>query len=268
MNQLVVPPLLAALMAVGALRGDAQVVARATPELAAPSAETVLEHALGNFYAQGYALVRLTNYHGKTKGLERELKVWTKGQSVLGKFVQPASVRGTAFLVIPPAEKEDTSSDSVANNQYFIYLPAFGRIRRISGAQRADPFFGTYLSQSDVEAHSASDFSVVSMRNGELGGESVYELTLRPRFDAGYSRAVVSVATRDFAPLRIEEYAEGRKTPIRVIEGRRAWMEARSGHVVPDKLVVSEGESDAHTVVIFSDRNLHANIPNSVFTTD
>jgi hypothetical protein len=230
--------------------------------------ETVLENALGNFYAEGYARVQFTNYVGKTKQTERTLEIWTKGQGVLGKFVQPEDIRGTAFLVLPPPEKGSSSADSVRDNQYFIYLPAYGRVRRISGAQRADPFFGTHLSQGDVEAHPASDFAVASMKDSELGGEAVYDLSVTPRFDAGYQRAVVIIAKQDYALLRIEQYGEGSKTPIRTIEAHRAWMERLSGHVVPDKLIVSEGGTDSYTEVVFSDRNLKVDIPNSMFTTD
>jgi len=261
------PVLLFTLVVFGASRVSAQ-APRTTTEPARGLAETVLENALANFYPDGYGRVRFTNYHGKTKAIERVLEVWIKMQSVLGKFVQPQDIRGTAFLILPPPEKGSTSADSVRDNQYFIYMPAYGRVRRISGAQRADPFFGTYLSQGDLEAHPASDFAIASMKDGELAGEAVYELSVTPRFDAGYERAVVIVAKQDYAPLRLEEYSKDSKTPIRVIEAGRAWMERLNGHVVPDKLIVSEGGTDSYTEVVFSDRNLNADLPKSMFTTD
>jgi hypothetical protein len=260
------PGLLLALAVFGAWRVSAQL--RTTSEPAPVPAETVLENALANFYADGYGRVRLTNYHGKRKEIERVLEIWTRGQHVFGRFMQPEDIHGTAFLILPPPQKGSTSSDSVRDNQYFIYLPAYGRVRRISGAQRADPFFGTYLSQGDLEAHTASDFTIAAMKEGELVGEAVYELSVTPRFDAGYERAVVTVAKQDYAPLRIEEYNKGSKTPIRVIDAQRAWMQRLSGHVVADKLTVSEGGTDSYTEVVFSERNLSVNFPNSMFTTD
>jgi len=250
-----------------ALRVSAQAL-RTMTEPPRTLAEAVLENALANFYTDGYRRVRFTNYHGKTREIERVLAVWIKGQNVLGKFMQPEDIRGTAFLILPPPEKGSTSADSVRNNQYFIYMPAYGRVRRISGAQRADPFFGTYLSQGDLEAHPASDFAIASMKEAELAGEAVYELSVTPRFDSGYERALVTVAKQDYAPLRIEQYSKGSKTPIRVIDAQRAWMQRLSGHVVPDKLVVSEGGTDSYTEVVFSDRNLNVDLPNSMFTTD
>lgn len=233
-----------------------------------PSAETVLEGALANYYADGFARVRFTNYRSEKKGIERELKVWTKGARVLGIFTQSAAIRGTAFLVVPAAEKKTSPGGSTSGNQYFIYMPAFGRIRRVSGGQRADSFFGTHLSQGDVESHPASDFSIVSMHDSMLSGEAVYELRITPRFEAGYDQARVAVAERDYAVLRIEEYRGVSKTPIRVIRTRRSWMEVLNGHVVPKKLIVSEGADTGYTEVVFADRKLDAHVPDSMFTTN
>jgi len=44
----------------------------------------------------------------------------------LGRFTEPTRLRGTAFLAI---ERTDRNSD------YFVYLPAFRKVRRVSAYQ-------------------------------------------------------------------------------------------------------------------------------------
>lgn len=232
-----------------------------------PTPHVVLERALDNLNAERTERIRLTNHMGK-RTYAREIEVWVKrsddGYQVLGTFKKPEEVRGTSFLVLPP-DKGD--GERVASNDYFVYLPAVDRLRRISGAQRGDSFFGTYLSQGDVEPHPADHYRILSMRSASFEGEPVFELKLTPRFDAGYDHVVFTVAKQDWAILKIAQFREGRPEPIREILAKREWFENIEAHVLPERMVVVDGRGRGRTEVEFFDRKLTSEIPQRYFST-
>ena len=160
-----------------------------------------------------------------------------------------------------------SGAEGNSSNQYFIYLPALKKLRRISGAQRGDAFFGTNLSQGDVEPHPASDFHILWMRTAAYDGEPVYVLRLAPRFDGGYDNVVFTVAQQDAAILRMTQLEEGRPTPVREILARREWLESVGSHVLPGKMLAVDGRTGERTQVEFLERQVTSDIPDSYFST-
>lgn len=238
-------------------------------DAAPPSAGHVLEVGLANLNPVRYERMSLTNYRGTKRGFRRELEVWIDKEAsrykVYGDFASPELVRGTAFLIIPP--KEPGPGKRVLSNQYFVYLPASRIVRRISGAQRADPFFGTVLSQGDAEPHPATDYAPIKLERGKVDVEDVYEITVEPRFEAGYDRAIFAFAVQDFAIMKIEQYRDGRDQPIRTIVTKRSWLETIDGHVLPKRLVAEDGYSDRTTEIEYTERRLENDLPDAMFST-
>ena len=152
------------------------------------------------------------------------------------------------------------------SNDYFVYLPALSKVKRISGAQRGDSFFGTRLSQGDVEPHPAHHYRAHAVRESRHEGEAVYLLDAEPLFRAGYDRARLTIAQADWVILKAEQYRRGRERPIRTIETRREWIERLGDHSLPTRLVVVGPKQRLLTEVTFSDRQLVAEIPTSVFS--
>ncbi len=235
--------------------------------LAGPDPETLLERALENLNATRFERIRMTNYRGSRKGFEREMEVWRTREGgeyrVLGIFTRTEAIRGTSVLIIPP--EEAGSDERVPSNQYFVYVPALRRVKRVGGAQRADSFFGTAMSQGDVEPHPAEHFRVLAAREDGASDEPVRVLTVAPRFETGYDTAKVWIAVRDFAVLRVEQYREGREEPLRVMETQRDWLAQAGPYVLPLRTRVLRGRSS--TEFEFFDRSVDAEIPDSIFST-
>ena len=68
----------------------------------------------------------------------------------LMQFTEPADIEGTAFLLL----------DDQANNQedMYLYLPALGSVRKISGSQKNGNFAGSDLSYNDLSIFSGANF--------------------------------------------------------------------------------------------------------------
>jgi hypothetical protein len=189
----------------------------------------VLEVALAKRYQAEFVQRITIEVSGPSGALgERKVEVASKrygGQVyVLGRFTEPTRMRGTAFLAI----EHEGASD------YFVYLPAFGRVRRVSAYQRSDPWFETDLSFEDVERHRTSDYQVVSSQSDSIDAESVLRIETEPRYESSFDRVVFFVATEDSAILRVEYRNQGSPGALlKEIDTPRSRLIARGDALLP-----------------------------------
>jgi outer membrane lipoprotein-sorting protein len=119
----------------------------------------------------------------------RTLEVWQKGDDKrLVRFTEPARVAGIALLV-PDADT------------LYLYLPSYGRPRRIIGTGRGDAFFGTNFAMEDL----------ARTRWGDEWTPTLVEpnhLRLTPKDASEHASARVELWARpsDHLPERIEHY--------------------------------------------------------------
>lgn len=98
--------------------------------------------------------MRLTDRQGRTR--ERSLVITTlrgtgtRGDRVLVRFLAPADIKGTGFLVWEHADQDD---------ERFLYLPALARVRRIAGAEAQESFVGSDLSYEDIGGRRLGDYT-------------------------------------------------------------------------------------------------------------
>ena len=87
----------------------------------------------------------------------REVQIKSIEREGLGKslvrFHAPADVAGTGFLLLEKADADD--------DQY-LYLPALGKVKRITGSQRNQRFMGTDLTYADMESRDLKNSSVTT----------------------------------------------------------------------------------------------------------
>ncbi|MBN2297582.1 MAG: outer membrane lipoprotein-sorting protein [Deltaproteobacteria bacterium] len=143
----------------------------------------------------GSATMVLIDKDGNEK--ERELKIWTrhyadKDDLSLLKFVTPAEIRNLGFL-------------SLADDQMYLYMPAFDRVRRIASHARKESFAGSDLSNDDLStgkytAHYTAEIS------SETDTEYVLELKRKPGSDRIYPRVVAWVDKKEFTSSKMELY--------------------------------------------------------------
>jgi uncharacterized protein len=76
----------------------------------------------------------------KTTGQTR-LKDGSDDNMRLVRFTAPADIKGTAILLVEHAGADD---------DMWLYLPALGKVRRLSAANKKDAFAGTDFSYGDV----------------------------------------------------------------------------------------------------------------------
>jgi len=98
--------------------------------------------------------MRLFDRRGRVR--ERALTVTSlrgaadKGDRTLLRFTYPNDIRNTAFLVWEHPDADD---------ERFLFLPALGRVRRISGEEKQESFVGSDLSYEDIGGRDTSDYT-------------------------------------------------------------------------------------------------------------
>ena len=143
--------------------------------------------------------IKLVLIDKNDKEKTREATVLQKGTDKrLFKFTSPSSQAGISFLSLP-------------DDIMYLYLPAFGKERRIATHIKNQKFAGTDFSYDDMEAKPYSDKYIPKLLNTE---EDVYILDLTPKANikTDYSKLLITISKSNYYPTKIEYYDKtGRK---------------------------------------------------------
>jgi outer membrane lipoprotein-sorting protein len=119
----------------------------------------------------------------------REAAVMQKGTDKrFFRFTAPASQAGIAVLSLP-------------NDVIYLYLPAFGRERRIAASAKNQNFAGTDFSYDDMESVPFTQKYTPKLISTQ---PDAYMLELIPRGRSDYSKVVVQVNKTHFYPEKME----------------------------------------------------------------
>ncbi len=164
----------------------------------------------------------------------REATVLQKGTDTrLFKFTAPAAQAGIAFLSLP-------------NDVMYIYMPAFGKERRIASHVKNQKFAGTDFSYDDMEAKPYSDKYTPKILNTE-GDAYVLELTPNPDIKTDYSKLIATINKSNYYPSKIEYYD---KTSKKVKELVNKQIEEVDGYWVSKDMTMTDLKKNHKTKMI------------------
>lgn len=124
----------------------------------------------------------------------REATVQQKGTDKrMFRFTSPASQAGIAVLSLP-------------NDIMYLYLPAFGKERRIATSAKNQNFAGTDFSYDDMESKAYSDKYTPKLSKTEV---NVYVLELVPKSTSDYSKIILNINKTNYYPESMEYYDKG-----------------------------------------------------------
>jgi len=124
----------------------------------------------------------------------REATVQQKGTDKrMFRFTSPASQAGIAVLSLP-------------NDIMYLYLPAFGKERRIATSAKNQNFAGTDFSYDDMESKAYSDKYTPKLLKTET---NVFVLELTPKSTSDYSKIIVNINKTNYYPESMEYYDKG-----------------------------------------------------------
>lgn len=126
---------------------------------------------------------------------ERRVVIYQKGSDKrLVVFTEPADVKGVGFL-------------SITDNQMYLYLPAFRKIRRIASHIKNENFMGTDFSYEDMSETKFSDEYSARLEKEETN-QYLLELTPLPEADVSYAKLNMWVDKNTFIPVKTEYFSK------------------------------------------------------------
>ncbi len=197
------------------------------------------------------ATMTLIDRDGREK--ERRLKVWTRhfkdrdDVSML-KFLSPADIRNLGFL-------------SLADDQMYLYLPAFDRDRRIASHARKESFAGSDLSNDDLSTGKYTTHYTAGI-TGQTETEYILELKRRPGSDRIYPRVVAWVNKEHFYADKMELYDDQDKLwKVNDMEHEKI-----QGYWTPKQIRMKDVQKDHTTVMKITSIEYDCDLDEAVFT--
>jgi outer membrane lipoprotein-sorting protein len=146
------------------------------------------------------------------------MKWWVKGEKQLIEFTAPADMKGTKVLILSPTEA-------------YVYLPAFGKIRRIAAHSSSQGFLGLAFSIDDLATSKYSGQYSAAMG---AEGASATTLVATPKSgqEAAYAKIGFTVAKDKFLPTEIKYFNK---------EGKNTKTETRGGYTCEGNICTPGG---------------------------
>ena len=189
---------------------------------------------------------KLTNYR-----LEGEI------ERSLMQFTEPADISGTSFLLL----------DDQANNQedMYLYLPALGSVRKISGSQKNGNFVGSDLTYNDLSIFSGANFRDNYQAKIISESEKTIELHLEitdPDIDYSYGKMWVK---KDLWLAKKVEYYDQQEKLLKVITLSN--FDEIDGNRLARRIEVENVQKGSRTILKLVEVDFDPELDPSIFTT-
>ena len=179
----------------------------------------------------------------------REANVLQKGNDTrLFRFTSPASQAGIAFLSLP-------------NDVMYIYMPAFGKERRIASHVKNQSFAGTDFSYDDMEAKPFSEKYNPRLTKTE-SNYYVLELIPKPEIKTDNSKIIIKVNKSNYCPEIFEFYNKGK---LKFKEATYSFKKV-GNYWSPIEIVMKDLKKNHTTKMITSDVQYDTGLSDDEFT--
>jgi len=134
--------------------------------------------------------------HVRTRQMTTRRKDTPDERKVMIRFLSPADIKGTAFLVI-----EDVQDHSTRQH---LYLPALKRTRRIVAAQQGRSFVNSDFTYEDMQRHPLDEWTYRLDAEQMIAGRNCYKLisTPKPDTETQYRKIASWIDRETFLPLK------------------------------------------------------------------
>jgi outer membrane lipoprotein-sorting protein len=194
----------------------------------------------------GSATIKLITENEKGQQRVHELKIFRKDDGEMEKqlleYLEPADVRGTKFLSLNDAAKDE--------NQMWLYLPALGRERRIAGHMTQDKFMGTDFTYEEIGGGQSynEDYQASRLEDEEFEGYLCYVLDLVPEDpESKYSKVLMWVWQEELIPLKIQFYNLDGQLSKQLTSTELEKEE--DGDYMPHRIVMSDELAGTRTII-------------------
>jgi len=170
--------------------------------------------------------------------------------STLVRFLSPKSVKGVTLLNINDGEK------------IHLYLPAFGKTKRIAGATKRDEFMGTGLSYEDMSMdYKDKDYEKKLLE--ETDSEYIVEV-LPSGEDVSYEKIILHVDKAKFYAKKVEFYETSNEL-IKTLTINKIKIDDK-GKVTPMEIEFTDIEEEDKTKIVIKEIEYDIELSSSFFS--
>lgn len=211
-------------------------------------------------------LSKVDDLHTKAKTLSCEFEVvnqeagkpdrkftqlfWVKGQKCRFEFTSPDDMKGTKVLILGLAQR-------------YVYLPAFGRVRRIAGPLKERGFMGLAFAIEDYFFNTFSDqYSAVV--SSDSGSEVQLLLTPKPGQETLYAKIEMTVSKDKGVATLLKSYdVKGTLLKTEV----RSEYSGQDGILLPTQIRVTDNTTEGRcTIMVRKSIKVNEDIFDGLFT--
>ncbi len=177
-------------------------------------------------------------------------KVEDDQTNTLMRFLSPKSVKGVTLLNINDGEK------------IYLYMPAYGKARRIAGSSKSDEFMGTGLSYEDMSMD-YQDKEYEKELLEETDSEFIIEV-IPSEEDTSYKKIILTVDKAKFYAKKVEFYETSNKL-IKTLTINKIKIDDK-GKVTPMEIEFTDIEEEDKTKIVIKEIEYDVELSSSFFS--
>ena len=197
------------------------------------------------------------NGNKKTRKIESYSKESKDGRNSFMKFIEPADVKGTTFLIMGYRDGDDDQR---------LYLPALGKVRKISSSNKGQKFMGSDLTFYDMEDHEYNDFTFKYLKDENYDGKDCYVIEMYPKDKyAPYSKQTAWICKNDNFAYKLECYDKKNiNNKIKTIVSLD--VKNYSGVLMPQRVAVDNHLENHKTLLQDTNIKVNTGLKDNIFT--
>jgi len=208
------------------------------------------------------AITQVTLILVSKRGSKRKRKIEIRSAEIdkknktLVRFHAPADVAGTGFLRL------DLEGD---DEEQYLWLPALGKVKRITGNQRNQRFMGTDLTYADLENRNLKDANLKRFPDAKVKAWDVYvvEAIPKPNNDGEYGKTVSWIHKESFVPVKVEFYDKKLKL-LKTLQVDD--LKKKEGNWVAMKSKIENVQKKTKTLMVINKIKFNMKLKSSEFT--
>lgn len=187
--------------------------------------------------------------------LVKTLEVKNDGEKRLFSFIQPKDIKGTTVL---------NYGHILADDDQWIYLPAFKRVKRISSANKSSAFVSSEFAYEDLTSIEVDNYTHRFLEDVQVDKMDCFKVKLVPAYEnSGYSQLIAYIDKKDYLFRQVEFY-DLKKTLLKTLT-LNGYQQYKDHYWRPDFTTMINHQTSKETVMQWNKISLQTGLSNSDF---
>ncbi len=202
-----------------------------------------------------------TNNNERVRSLEGQtLENNQNGNKSMITFVKPADVSGTKLL---------TWINKGEQNNQWIFLPKFKRVKKIKSSNQSNSFMGSEFTYEDIAGTDIEKYTFELLKEEMIGAEKAWVIEQTPLKKSGYSKVISWISQKHYNPLKAEYY--DRKNELLKtsnVSDYKSYKVNGKDIVRAQKISMKNNQTRKQSIITWTDRKIGVKFNESNFVSE